>query len=86
MIFWVSSLAWDISFIDTVRFFIVSLARTMMPVASCISRSAWLALSAFLLVIADISSRDELVSSMADACSEAPSASFWLEDDNCPAA
>ncbi len=54
---------------------------------------AWLAnslalsaLSALRLVMLDISSSEELVSSSEAACSLAPSANDWLEPDTCAAA
>jgi hypothetical protein len=40
-----------------------------------------LAFSAFCLVMDDICSSEEEISSMDAACSEAPSANFWLADD-----
>jgi hypothetical protein len=49
--------------------------------ASFMSSSAWRALSAFCLVMEDISSRDADVSSMEAACSDEPSASNWLEEE-----
>ena len=50
------------------------------------SMSAVEALSAFCLVMEDISSSEEEVSSMEAACSEAPSASDWLAEDTWPEA
>ena len=54
--------------------------------ASLIRLSACRALSAFCLVMEDISSSDEEVSSIEAACSLSPSASDWLAEDTWPEA
>ena len=54
--------------------------------ASLMRLLAWSALSAFCLVMEDISSREEEVSSMEAACWLAPSASDWAAPETWPAA
>ena len=85
-IFWVCSLAADISDMDSVSLFMESSAVSMESRASAIMESACFALSAFCLVSDAISSREEDVSSNVAACSEAPSATCWLDSDIWPAA
>ena len=60
-----------------------SLASPASRLAFCMRPSASFALSAFCLVIEAISSRDEVDSSRADACSLAPSARAWLAVEIC---
>ena len=62
------------------------LARSTICFDSFMRLSAVDALSAFCLVIDDISSSDEEVSSIEAACSEAPSASDWLAEETWPEA
>ncbi len=80
----VSSLACDISPMEVVSSDMESLALTTAWPASFIRLSACWALSAFCLVMDDISSREEEVSSIAEACSAAPSARDWLADETSP--
>ena len=77
----VSSLALEISSMDCVNSTMESLAFTTTWLASFMRLSAWLALSAFCLVMEDISSKDDEVSSMDAACSDDPSAKPWLADE-----
>ncbi len=86
MILEVSSLALEMSFMDTVSRSMESLAVATTWLASFISPSAVPAFSALFLVMEAISSMDEEVSSMDAACSEAPSAMDWLADDTWPEA
>ncbi len=82
----VSSLVFVIS---TMALFISSiwpLTFSTMFLASPIIALACEALSAFCLVMEDISSMDEEVSSRVAACSDAPSARAWLEADTWAAA
>jgi hypothetical protein len=71
---------------ETVSRCMDSLAFWMTLPESAINWLAWPALSAFCLVIEDISSSEEEVSSMEAACSLVPSASCWDEADTCSAA
>jgi len=86
MILEVSSLAREISPIDVISFSMDWPALATVSFVTPIMEFAWSALLAFCLVMDDISSREEDVSSMEAACSEAPSAIFWLDEDRTPAA
>ncbi len=86
MILEVSSLAFEISSMDWVSSVMEPLARSTICFDSFMRLSAVDALSAFCLVIDDISSSDEEVSSIEAACSEAPSASDWLAEETWPEA
>ncbi len=81
MIFEVSSLALEISSMEPVSIPIDSLASITTWLASFIKLSACPAFSAFFFVIAAISSIDEEVSSIDAACSDAPSARDWLDEE-----
>ena len=85
-IFWVFSLAEEMSAMDSISSFIELSAVSMDSLASPMIISACLAFSAFCLVREDISSNDEDVSSRVAACSDAPSARDWLDSEICPAA
>ena len=76
-IFWVSSLAPAISRIDTVSLSIEAFAFSMVSMAPAINALAFAVPAALLLVIDDISSREEEVSSMEAACSDAASERIW---------
>ena len=70
--FCVSSLALEISAMEVLKAPIERLAFTVMSLVSLTSALAWLACSAFCLVIDAICSREALVSSRDAACSEEP--------------
>ena len=77
----VSSLAAVISAMERVKPSMAEFASPMTRLASRMSVSAWAAWSALRLVMEDISSSDEDVSSMADAWAEAPSARDRLAEE-----
>ena len=79
MILEVSSLADDISFMDWVSSPMMVLAFSITCPLSVVKWLAWRAFSAFCLVMEEISSKEDEVSSKAAACSAAPSANCWLE-------
>lgn len=73
----VSLLAAAISCMALVKSVIEPLAWRTSLATSCIKALAWLALFTFCLVMEDISSMEEEVSSKEAACSEAASARDW---------
>ena len=77
-IFCVSSLAFEIPSMEALSFCMASWASMTKFLASVMSPSAWVALSALRWVVEDISSSEDDVCSMAAACSDAPSAKEWL--------
>ncbi len=79
-IFEVSSLAWDISRMESVNSPMERLARSTMVLVSCISLSASEALVAFWRVMEANSSREAEVCSIAAACWLEPSARSWLPE------
>jgi len=79
MILPVSSLALLIASMERTSSCIEASAFSTAPLVKPISASALCELSAFCLVMDDISSIDAAVSSRDEACSDAPSARCWLE-------
>ncbi|OPY03978.1 MAG: hypothetical protein A4E67_02593 [Syntrophaceae bacterium PtaB.Bin038] len=79
MILPVSSLAWLIASMERTISCIETSAFSTAFFVETISAFALCELSAFCLVMDEISSIDAAVSSSEEACSEAPSARCWLD-------